>query len=191
MYLKFFKKTFLAISLVALPSLLFTACVGQKNETKKESAPTSPNTQNKQSTTKQTNLSYANNFEIKPKANVEDRRLLHPAAPENKLIDGKFRFSLRHSPVRGLTGEWVAYATEVKAANDNSLVMPVNIHKAEASVKTVNDIDAEASLVFNFETLNTSQKGKHFTFYFIKKDGSQRILFSQANIEANRDIFTV
>ncbi|WP_031488792.1 Vmc-like lipoprotein signal peptide domain-containing protein [Ureaplasma canigenitalium] len=119
---------------------------------------------------------------------VKTRTLLHPAAiSENKLnAEGVFRFQLHHSPVEGVTGDWVAFATEVKSANDNTLVEPLSIKKA--TTKADETPGVEFKLIFHFDK-EKLENGKYYTFIFIKADGSERVVFNDQNIQNSRDIF--
>ncbi|MDQ0513968.1 hypothetical protein J2Z62_000406 [Mycoplasmoides fastidiosum] len=180
MFFKFLKKVLAFGAMSLFSASLLAACGDHQNGN------------HVQTQKRQRNIDYRG-FAIKPQPNVEDRILKFPAAiAENKLnAEGKFRFQLHHSPVQGLMGEWTAYATRVKAMHNNDLFQPITVYSATATVQAVHDIDAESSLVFVFDQLDVTKKGQFFTFYFIKNDGSQRILFSQVNIENNRDIFPI
>ncbi|TQC51612.1 hypothetical protein E1I18_01760 [Mycoplasmopsis mucosicanis] len=133
----------------------------------------------------------ATQFEIKLSSDVKTRTLLFAAATSENFLhdDGVFRFGLHHSPLRGATGEWVAVAARVKSANDNSLVEPKEFKIAQATVKNVSNIDAEKPLEFAWEGEQKLSNNAFYTFIFYKKDGTERIVFSQANIDGNRDIF--
>ncbi|WP_051521863.1 hypothetical protein [Mycoplasma leonicaptivi] len=114
------------------------------------------------------------------------RRLLHPADKSNRLdANGIFNIKLHLSPVKGVTGEWIAFATEVKSENDNTLVKPLNIKY----VSTIAQTDQEFPLVWKFDGDQKLQDGKFYTFVFIKKDGSDIIMFSEQNIQTSRDVF--
>ncbi|MCV3743538.1 hypothetical protein OF377_01375 [Ureaplasma sp. ES3154-GEN] len=125
---------------------------------------------------------------------IKTRTLIHPADTANNKLDaqGVFNFALHLAPVRGVTGEWVAIATEVKGANDNSLVldnnkMPVVKTTTTTAVPTTNDADFPLRWMFNGD--NKLENNKFYTFIFYKKDGSERIVFKPEVIENNTDIF--
>ncbi|QBF34399.1 hypothetical protein EG856_00405 [Mycoplasmopsis phocirhinis] len=127
--------------------------------------------------------------------NIEVRTLLFPAARSENQFDseGVFRIGLHHSPVRGLTGEWVAIATEVVGPNDNTL-SNVNQPVVKFATTTADDNVSEndpvkRKLQWEFRDNNKLEKGKYYTFIFYKKDGTQKIVFSDANIENSRDVF--
>ncbi|WP_051521862.1 hypothetical protein [Mycoplasma leonicaptivi] len=113
------------------------------------------------------------------------RILLFPAQQENVDETGIFNIALHLSPVRGVTGEWIAFATEVKSENDNTLVEPLNVKQASTIAKT----NEEYPLQWSFDGDQKIRPYKSYTFIFWKKDGSEVIVFSKSNIESNKDIF--
>ncbi|MBN0970642.1 variable surface lipoprotein [Mycoplasma phocoeninasale] len=124
-----------------------------------------------------------------PEERVKTRTLLHPAArAENKLdADGVFKFSLHLAPVRGVTGEWAAFATEVEAENNNTLKLQANkpIIKKTTTIAKTNE---EFPLVFEWKTEKLDKK-KVYTFIFWKTDGTEKIVFSDVNIKGSKDTF--
>lgn len=123
---------------------------------------------------------------------VNTRQLLFPAQTrDNKLnADGIFEIKLHLNPTRGAKGKWYAFATEVKSANDNTLVNPSVVYRAETTAKEGVNLDNDFPLVWKFDQEgNKLQEGKFYTFVFYAADGSDRIIFSLDNIRANKDIF--
>lgn len=120
---------------------------------------------------------------------VKTRTLLFPAQNNANNLDaaGIFHMRLHLSPVRGVVGEWFAFATEVKSANDNTLVEPLVIKKTKTTaLPTNNDFEYPLSWQFDEERL---EPGKSYTFVFYAADGSERIVFSKEHQQSNQDIF--
>ncbi|WP_338822282.1 hypothetical protein [Mycoplasmopsis felifaucium] len=99
--------------------------------------------------------------------------------------NGIFNIKLHLAPVKGATGEWLTFATEVKSTNDNTLVKPVVIKIASA----IAEPSKEYPLKWSFDGDQKLESGKFYTFVFYKKDGSEVIVFSQKHIANNKDIF--
>ncbi|UWV93573.1 hypothetical protein NW062_06715 [Mycoplasmopsis cynos] len=129
----------------------------------------SPTEQNKRKTNQ--TIDFTKHGIAKHTGSVKTRELLFPAAKnENKLdANGIFNIGLHHSPVEGVQGEWVAFATEVKSETDNTLVEPVVIKQA-----TTKATNGEFPLRWKFEGENKLQDGKFYTFIFWKKDGTEK-----------------
>ncbi len=146
-----------------------------------------------QTTTRKTNQTidfHSAPFNIPKKDNVKTRTLLFQAArSENKLdSQGVFRFQLHHSPVKGVTGKWSAYASEVKSLNDNTLVDPLKVKVARTTAIEGDNI--EFPLVFRWDEQDQKlEKGKFYTFIFWKDDGSEKIVFKPEHVENSRDTF--
>ncbi|WP_027335041.1 hypothetical protein [Mycoplasmopsis felifaucium] len=119
--------------------------------------------------------------------NLKVRTLIYPAATRSNKMDknGIFNIKLHLAPVKGATGEWLAFATEVKSTNDNTLVKPVVIKIASA----IAEPSKEYPLKWSFDGDQKLESGKFYTFVFYKKDGSEVIVFSQKHIANNKDIF--
>ncbi|WP_322960796.1 hypothetical protein RRG43_02100 [Mycoplasmopsis cynos] len=170
--MKKIKKTIsiLGGSLVSIPVAAIVAC--------------SPTEQNKRKTNQ--TIDFTKHGIAKHTGSVKTRELLFPAAKnENKLdANGIFNIGLHHSPVEGVQGEWVAFATEVKSETDNTLVEPVVIKQA-----TTKATNGEFPLRWKFEGENKLQDGKFYTFIFWKKDGTEKIVFSPDNIKNSKDVF--
>ncbi|WP_029608841.1 hypothetical protein [Mycoplasma simbae] len=118
---------------------------------------------------------------------VKVRTLLYPAQTRDNNLDkdGVFNIKLHLSPVKGATGEWVAFATEVKSSTDNSLVDPVVIKTAT----TIANPQDSYPLRWSFTGDQSLENGKAYTFVFYKKDGSEVIVFNRDHIKSNKDIF--
>ncbi|MBN3534394.1 hypothetical protein [Mycoplasma procyoni] len=126
--------------------------------------------------------------------NIDVRKLLHPAAVEENFLDsnGVFRFGLHEQPLVGVAGEWVAIASEVKSATDNTLVVPQTVKIATATADETKDpIQHKRRLDFVWSEANGNklEENKFYTFVFYKKDGTQKIVFGDENIKTNKDIF--
>lgn len=117
---------------------------------------------------------------------VKERVLLFPAQTRENNLDsnGVFKIKLHLSPVKGVTGEWIAFATEVQNAKNNKLTNPLIIKKST----TLANPDKEYPLTWSFEK-DKLENGKSYTFIFWKKDGSEKIVFSKEHINENLDIF--
>ncbi|WP_341500883.1 hypothetical protein [Mesomycoplasma ovipneumoniae] len=156
-----------------------------KMDTQKETTTTT--------TTRKTNQTidfHSAPFNIPKKDNVKIRTLLFPAArSENRLnSEGVFRFQLHHSPVKGVTGKWSAYASEVKSLTDNTLVDPLKVKVARTTAIEGDNI--EFPLVFRWDEQDQKlEKGKFYTFIFWKDDGSEKIVFKPEHVENSRDTF--
>ncbi|MXR10648.1 hypothetical protein [Mesomycoplasma hyopneumoniae] len=187
-----------------LPIFIVLSCHDKSQtapETTKKDAQTSQEDKNKAikmgnqeaTKTKKTNQTinfHSAPFNIPKKDNVKIRTLLFPAARnENKLdSQGVFRFQLHHSPVKGVTGKWSAYATEVKSLTDNTLVDPLKVKVARTTA--IEGENIEFPLVFRWDEQDQKlEKGKFYTFIFWKDDGSEKIVFNSRHIEQNNDTF--
>ncbi|AXE60548.1 hypothetical protein DA803_00325 [[Mycoplasma] phocae] len=121
----------------------------------------------------------------------KERVLIHPAARDaNKLDDnGVFTFSLHLEPTRGVTGEWLGFASEVRSLNDNTLVEPETVKVATTQADTTADPEKGFPLVFKWDGNNKLTEGKYYTFVFWKKDGTEKIVFKQEFINSSQDTF--
>lgn len=136
-----------------------------------------------------TDLDFTKYGVAKFEGEVKTRTLLFPAQNNANNLDaaGIFHMRLHLSPVRGVVGEWFAFATEVKSAKDNTLVEPLVIKKAKTTaLPTNNDFEYPLSWQFDEERL---EPGKLYTFVFYAADGSERIVFSKEHQQSNQDIF--
>ncbi|MGX9339447.1 MULTISPECIES: hypothetical protein [unclassified Mycoplasma] len=184
------KNKFLKASLFLLPILptaTLVACAPTNN-----SEHTVPDAGPKINENKKTNqtLDFTNFGVKKFNGQVKTRTLLFAAATSENFLDkdGVFSFRLHHRPVEGVKGEWLAFATEVKGRNDNTLVDPLNIKIA--STQADEGAGVEYPLRFKFDKPeNKLGTGKYYTFVFWKKDGTERIVFNQTHIDNNNDIF--
>ncbi|UWD34452.1 hypothetical protein [Mesomycoplasma molare] len=127
-------------------------------------------------------------YGIPKKENIKIRTLLFPAArSENKLdSEGFFNFRLHHSPVNGVTGEWTAFATEVKSLKDNTLVEPIIVKKA--ITKAESNAEFPLKFTWNLEA-EKLEEGKIYTFIFWKNDGTEKIVFQDKHIKESNDTF--
>ncbi|TDV24181.1 hypothetical protein BCF59_0130 [Mycoplasmopsis mustelae] len=130
-------------------------------------------------------------------AAVQKIEFLHPAARDENYLaksDGSFTFGLHAQPLVGVTGEWVAIATEVRGLDDNTLKPNGQIVKAEATADETQDPtkSGEYRLFFTFDATNKNalNKDSFYTFTFFKKDGSQKIVYSEANIKGSKNTFS-
>ncbi|QBF34400.1 hypothetical protein EG856_00410 [Mycoplasmopsis phocirhinis] len=128
-------------------------------------------------------------------SDIITRTLLFPAARgENGFnSEGVFRIGLHHRPTRGITGDWIAIATEVVGEHDNTLSNIENpvVKTAKATART--DVSEEhptiRKLQWEFTGENALTKGKWYTFIFYKTDGTEKIVFSNHNINNSLDTF--
>ncbi|MGZ9432540.1 hypothetical protein [Mycoplasma sp. 613B] len=175
------KKRFKSVLLLGLPTLTTVfAVVSCSNPAK---------------TTNETNQSLDYTTYGIAKANqVKERVLEFPAARgENRMDEnGVFSFHLHNTPVQGVSGEWTAFATEVKSLTDNTLVKDTKgkpvVKKAMAMAKEV-DASKDFPLVFSWTGDNKLTEGKFYTFIFWKNDGTEKITFKNDFIKDNKDIF--
>ncbi|MDW2860825.1 hypothetical protein [Mesomycoplasma ovipneumoniae] len=168
-----------------------TSKKGSQSSQEDKNKPVKMDTQ--ETKTKKTNQTidfHAAPFNIPKKDNVKIRTLLFPAARSENRLDsqGVFRFQLHHSPVKGVTGKWSAYATEVKSLTDNTLVDPLKVKVARTTAIEGDNI--EFPLVFRWDEQDQKlEKGKFYTFIFWKDDGSEKIVFKPEHVENSRDTF--
>ncbi|MDW2906143.1 hypothetical protein R7V41_01365 [Mesomycoplasma ovipneumoniae] len=95
---------------------------------------------------------------------------------------------MHHSPVKGVTGKWSAFATEVKSLTDNTLVDPLKVKVARTTAIEGDNI--EFPLIFRWDKQGQKlEKSKFYTFIFWKDDGSKKIVFNSRHIEQNNDTF--
>ncbi|MHA0311900.1 hypothetical protein ACXYWI_01280 [Mesomycoplasma ovipneumoniae] len=166
---------------------------GSQSSQEDKTKPVKMDTQKETTTTRKTNQTidfHSAPFNIPKKDNVKTRTLLFQAARSENRLDsqGVFRFQLHHSPVKGVTGKWSAYASEVKSLNDNTLVDPLKVKVARTTAIEGDNI--EFPLVFRWDEQDQKlEKGKFYTFIFWKDDGSEKIVFKPEHVENSRDTF--
>lgn len=182
--------------LVASGAAIIAASCSKNEETKKASNNSNNSTETNQNDNTNNNSSLQRNIDLdfskygipKIEGQVKERVLLYPAQTRSNNLDkdGVFTMSLHLAPVKGVSGEWIAFATEVKSETDNTLVEPLVIKKA--STKAIEDPNADYKLIWKFNE-EKLENGKSYTLIFWKKDGTEKIIFNPEHTKTNKDIF--